>query len=241
MLSLRQHFQRIKEIVDWSWTLAILCMVGYITLGQLAQLYWAMVVFGGLASSFGLFYEFSCEKLADLNAIEDTYKLQNVIATSALAQDLLGKFAHRNPEITNQFPVFDQLRYKVSNIRATSAAKFKQRVNQQTKTPSQSSSQPPSQKPAQPTPPYTPPKREAQPPLRNLSQPPSQKSVQRIPLYPPLQKKPPKPLRRATKERITPKEYKTISNTSDYVYIGPYERNGKLVNLNGHYRRKPRR
>ncbi|WP_448266200.1 hypothetical protein [Nostoc sp. DSM 114159] len=106
MLSLRQHFQRIKEIVDWSWTLAILCMVGYITLGQLAQLYWAMVVFGGLAGSFGLFYEFSCEKLADLNAIEDTYKLQKVIATSALAQDLLGKFVHRNPEITNQFPGF---------------------------------------------------------------------------------------------------------------------------------------
>ncbi|MBE9106342.1 hypothetical protein IQ229_15790 [Nostoc cf. edaphicum LEGE 07299] len=85
-------------------TLAILCMVGYITLGQLAQLYWAMVVFGGLAGSFGLFYEFSCEKLADLNAIEDIYKLEKVIATSALAQDLLGKFAHRNPEITNQFP-----------------------------------------------------------------------------------------------------------------------------------------
>ncbi|WP_375478684.1 hypothetical protein [uncultured Nostoc sp.] len=236
MLSLRQHFQRIKEIVDWSWTLAILCMVGYITLGQLAQLYWAMVVFGGLAGSFGLFYEFSCEKLAHLNAIEDTYKLQKVIATSALAQDLLGKFVHRNPEITNQFPVFHQLRYQVSNIRATSAAKFKQRVNQQTKTPSQSSSQPPSQKPVQPTPPYAS-KGEAQSPLRNSSQ----KSVQRIPLYPPLQKKPPKPLRKATKQRITLKEYETISNTSDYVYIGPYERNGKLVNLNGHYRRKPRR
>ncbi|RCJ24120.1 hypothetical protein A6S26_18990 [Nostoc sp. ATCC 43529] len=240
MLSLRQHFQRIKEIVDWSWTLAILCMVGYITLGQLAQLYWAMVVFGGIAGSFGLFYEFSCEKLADLNAIEDTYKLQKVIATSALAQDLLGKFAHRNPEIRNQFPTFDQVRYKVSNIRATSAAKFKQRVNQQTNTPSQSSTQPPYQKPVQPTSPY-PSQEEAQTPLRNSSQPPSQKSVQPIRLYQPLQKKPPEPLRRATKQKITPKEYEKISNTSDYVYIGPYKRNGKLVNKNGHYRRKPGR
>ncbi|MEH1997214.1 MAG: hypothetical protein V7L00_00265 [Nostoc sp.] len=239
MFSLRQHFQRIKEIVDWSWTLAILCMVGYITLGQLAQLYWAMVVFGGLAGSFGLFYEFSCEKLADLNAIEDTYKLQKVIATSALAQDLLGKFVRRNPEITNQFAAFDQLRYQVSNIRASSAAKFKQRVNQQTKTPSQSSSQPPYQKPVQPTPPYTPPKKEGQPPVKNATQPPYQKPVQPTPPYTPPKREAQPPLKKATQPKITLEEYKKILNQSDYVYVKPYPRNGHWVT--GHYRRKPKR
>ncbi|MEH2459403.1 hypothetical protein [Nostoc sp.] len=239
MLSLRQHFQRIKEIVDWSWTLAILCMVGYITLGQLAQLYWAMVVFGGLAGSFGLFYEFSCEKLADLNAIEDTYKLQKVIATSALAQDLLGKFAHRNPKIKNQFPAFDQLRYQVSKVRATSAAKFKQRVNQQTKAPSQSSTQPQSQKPVQPTPPYTPPKREAQPPLQKANQPQSQKPTQPTPPYTPPKREAQPPLKKATQPKITLEEYKRILNKSDYVPVKPHVRNGHWVR--GHYRRKPKR
>ncbi|MDZ8260702.1 hypothetical protein [Nostoc sp. ChiQUE01b] len=239
MLSLHQHFQRIKEIVDWSWTLAILCMVGYITLGQLAQLYWAMVVFGGLAGSFGLFYEFSCEKLADLNAIEDTYKLQKVIATSALAQDLLAKFAHRNPDIRNQFPGFDQLRYKVNNIRATSAAKFKQRVNQQTKTPSQSSSQPPYQKPVQSTPPYAPPKREAQPPLKKATQPPYQKPAQPTPSYAPPKREAQPPLKKATQRKITLEEYGKILNQSDYEYVKAHPRNGHWVR--GYYRRKRKR
>lgn len=239
MLSLRQHFQRIKEIVDWSWTLAILCMVGYITLGQLVQLYWAMVVFGGLAGSFGLFYEFSCEKLADLNTIEDTYKLQKVIATSALAQDLLGKFVHRNPEITNQFPAFHQLRYQVSNIRATSAAKFKQRVNQRTKTPSQTSSQPPSQKAAQPTPPYAPPKKEAQPPLKKATQPQPQKPVQPTPPYTPPKREAQPPLKKATQRKITLEEYGRILNQSDYEYVKAHPRNGHWVR--GYYRRKRKR
>ncbi|MFM6134033.1 MAG: hypothetical protein ACKPCP_07650, partial [Sphaerospermopsis kisseleviana] len=118
MSSLRQHFQHIKEIVDWTWTLAIMCMVGYISLGQLAQLYWAMVFFGGLAASFGLFYDFSCEQLAALNYLEDSYQLQKAIAAAAVAQELLCKFHNRNPEIANRFPQLIQIKNQVIQIRA---------------------------------------------------------------------------------------------------------------------------
>ncbi len=117
MSSLHQHFQQIKEIVDWSWTLAIICMVGYITLGQLAKLYWAMVFFGGLAASFGLFYDFSCKQLEILNVqlkvsnyTEYKYKLQKAIDELDLVQDIFRKFDHRNPEVASRFPEFVQLR-----------------------------------------------------------------------------------------------------------------------------------
>jgi hypothetical protein len=117
MSSLRQHFQRIKEIVDWSWTLAIMCMIGYITLGQLAQLYWAMVFFGGLSASFCLFYDFSCEQLEMLNIqlkrsnyTEYKYKLQKAIDELDLVQDVFRKFDYRNPEVASLFPEFVQLR-----------------------------------------------------------------------------------------------------------------------------------
>jgi len=115
MSSLRQHFQRIKEIVDWSWTLALTCLVGYITLGQLAQLYWAMVFFGGLAGSFGIFYEFSCEKLAELNSLDD-YQLKKADLSAATTQKLLGEFARRNPEVAQQ-PLFVQAQEQVTRNR----------------------------------------------------------------------------------------------------------------------------
>ncbi|MBD1932769.1 MULTISPECIES: hypothetical protein [Cyanophyceae] len=43
MSSLRQLSQRIKYIRNWSFTLAIICTFGYLTLGQIVQLYWLMV------------------------------------------------------------------------------------------------------------------------------------------------------------------------------------------------------
>jgi hypothetical protein len=200
MSSLRQHFQHIKEIVDWTWTLAIMCMVGYISLGQLAQLYWAMVFFGGLAASFGLFYDFSCEQLAALDYLEDSYQLQKAIAASAFAQDLLHKFHKRNPEIANRFPQFIQVKNQVSQIRATSSNKFKQQVNRQTQTPPRSSYQAPTKKPVQPT-----------------SSPPTTPS------------QPHHPFKKANEKTITPEEYRKISNKSDYVYVNSYLRNGHPV------------
>ncbi|MBD2391988.1 hypothetical protein RI030_07920 [Aphanizomenon flos-aquae NRERC-008] len=118
MSSRRQYFQHIKEIVDWTWTLAIMCMVGYISLGQLAKLYWAMVFFGGLAASFGLFYDFSCKQLQMLNIqlkrstnyTEYKYKLQKAIDELDLVQDVFREFDHRNPEVATRFPEFVQLR-----------------------------------------------------------------------------------------------------------------------------------
>jgi hypothetical protein len=117
MESLRQHFQNIKEIVDWSWTLAIMCMVGYISLGQLVQLYWVMVFFGGLAASFGLFYNFSCKQLEILNFqlkrsnyTEYKYKLQKAIYKLDLVQYVFKEFDQRNPEVASRFPEFVQLR-----------------------------------------------------------------------------------------------------------------------------------
>ncbi|MCM0592768.1 MAG: hypothetical protein HEQ19_28205 [Gloeotrichia echinulata CP02] len=237
MLSLRQHFQRIKEIVDWSWTLAILCMAGYITLGQLAQLYWAMVFFGGLAASFGLFYDFSCEKLAELNAIEDEYQLNKAFAASALAQDLLRKFADRNPEIPNQFPDFIQLKNQVSNIKKSSADRIKQRINRPTSARPNRSSQPSSQKPAQPTTPSSPPRKQPQPPQINSFQPPFQKPAQPTTPSSPPPKQPQPPQQRATESKISEEEYRRIVNQRDYTYVKGYLRSGHWVRA--HYRRKP--
>lgn len=232
MSSLRQHFQHIKEIVDWTWTLAIMCMVGYISLGQLAQLYWAMVFFGGLAASFGLFYDFSCEQLAALNYLEDSYQLQKAIAASAVAQELLWKFHNRNPEIANRFPQFIQIKNQVIQIRATSANKFKQQVHRQTQTPPKNSYQPTKTQPS-------PTRREPQHPQNksfNLS---SYKPVQPTSSKPTTPRQPQPSLKKANKKKITSEEYREISNKSDYVYITPHTRNGRPVT--GHYRRKPKK
>jgi hypothetical protein len=253
MSSLRQHFQRIKEIVDWSWTLALLCLFGYISLGQLVQLYWAMVCFGGLAASFGLFYEFSCEKLAELNSL-DAYQLQKAYTSAAMAQRLLGEFARRNPEVAQQ-SLFVQARRQVSSTREASYTVFQQRVTEQTQPPAQrppqspprpvqpppqppNSSTSPSTTPVQrPSSPPQPPPRPVQPPQwssRSSPSPPP-RPVQTRPT-PPRQP----PLRRATEQRLSPEDYRRISNQGDYVFVNSYrKRNGTWVN--SHYRRRPRR
>ena len=217
MSSLRQHFQHIKEIVDWTWTLAIMCMVGYISLGQLAKLYWAMVFFGGLAASFGLFYDFSCEQLAALNYIEDSYQLQKATADAAIAQDLLRKFHNRNPEIANRFPQFIQIKNQVSQIRTTSANKFKQQVYRQTQTPPINSSQSSSQKPIQPIKLYRSPKTETQYQSQN-------------PVQPMRSSSPPKRQSQKPQKR---------TNTGKTVFVKPHMRNGSWVK--GYSRKKPRK
>jgi len=241
MSSLRQHFQHIKEIVDWSWTLAILCMVGYITLGQLVQLYWAMVVFGGIAGSFGLFYDFSCEKLAELGSL-DGYKLQKAYTSAVTAQEMLTEFANRNPKIAQQ-SIFVQARQQVSNIRASSYDVAQQRVNQQRQSPPQRPTQPPV-RPVQSrsTPPS--PSRPIQPPVRPVqsrSTPPSPSRPIQPPARP-VQTRPtstPQPYIRATQARLSPEEFRFISNQSDYEYVKTHMRAGKRVK--GYYRRKRKR
>ncbi len=222
MSSLRQHFQHIKEIVDWTWTLAIMCMVGYISLGQLAQLYWAMVFFGGLAASFGLFYDFSCEQLAALNYLEDSYQLQKAIAASAVAQELLWKFHNRNPEIANRFPQFIQIKNQVIQIRATSANKFKQQVHRQTQTPPRNSSQSSFQQPIKP---YPSPKTETQYHSQNSSPSSSQNPVQ--------------PIRSSSAPKRQSQKPRKRTNTGKTVYVKPHMRNGSWVK--GHSRKKPRK
>jgi hypothetical protein len=225
MSSLRQHFQHIKEIVDWTWTLAIMCLVGYISLGQLAQLYWAMVFFGGLAASFGLFYDFSCEQLAALNYIEDSYQLQKATADAAIAQDLLRKFHNRNPEIANRFPQFIQIKNQVSQIRTTSANKSKQQVYRQTQTPPRNSSQSSSQKPIQPIKLYRLPKTETQYQSQN-------------PVQPMRSSSPPK--RQSQIDHRNPEvatRFPEFVQLRNYVYVKPHVRNNVLVK--GYYRKKP--
>ena len=249
MSSLRQHFQGIKEIVDWSWTLALTCLFGYISLGQLVQLYWAMVVFGGLAASFGLFYEFSCEKLAELNFL-DAYQLQKAHVSAAMTQKLLGEFARRNPEVAQQ-SLFVQAQRQVTSTRQNYYTVFQQRVSEQTQPPPerppQSSSrpvQPPSQPPNPSTSRYTTPVQRPSPPPQ-----PPPRPVQ----HPqgPSPSQPPRPVktrptsakqssfRSATKPRLSLAEYEMISNRSDYEWVKGHTRNGTWVNP--YYRRKRRR
>lgn len=208
MSTLRQHFQQIKSIVDWSWTLAIFCMVGYITLGQLVQLYYAMIFLGGLAASFGLFYNFSCQKLAEIEALEDAYNLQKAINTSAAAYNLLRNFANRNPEIVNQFPQFLQTGQQVRNINVASHAKFQRTTNEQTQAFQNRTPQPGFQN------------RATQPSPSN------RRSTRSAP-------------QRTIKQKLTPEEYRWISNKSDYVYVKAHFRNGSPVRA--HYRRRPER
>ncbi|BAY18289.1 hypothetical protein NIES21_41330 [Anabaenopsis circularis NIES-21] len=216
MSSLRQHFQRIKEIVDWSWTLALLCLIGYLTLGQLAQLYWAMLFLGGVAGSFGLFYEFSCEKLAELDSL-DTYELQKANASAAAAQVILRKFANRNPTITNYSSDFVRAKEQVNNTIQTSYTKFHEKAYQKRR-----STEP---KPPKPT-------QQIQPPIRYS---PPQSSTSSNPTSPRTPQ-----LSRASKAKLTAKEYRSISNQDDYEFVQGYiKRNGTPVN--GYYRRKRRR
>ncbi|BAZ66294.1 hypothetical protein NIES4106_10440 [Fischerella sp. NIES-4106] len=216
MLSLRQHFQRIKEIVDWSWTLALLCLIGYITLGQLAQLYWAMLFLGGIAGSFGLFYEFSCEKLAELDSL-DVYELQKANVSAAAAQVILRKFANRNPIITNQYSDFVQAKEQVNQTIQKSYIRFQDEVNQQRQTTQTKPSQPTQQK---------------QTPIRQ-SPPPKSTQHKPTPSITPQ-------LGRASKARLTEVEYRRISNQSDYEFVRGYlKKNGTRVDP--YYRRKRRR
>ena len=250
MSSLRQHFQRIKEIVDWSWTLALLCLFGYISLGQLVQLYWAMVVFGGLAGSFGLFYEFSCEKLAELNSL-DAYQLQKADFSAAMTQKLLGEFARRNPEVAQQ-SIFVEAQGQVTSNRQNYYTVFQQRVSEQTQPPPQRppqssprpvqpSPQPPNPSksryttPVQrPSPPPQPPPRPVQP-RQGSSPSPRGKPVQTRPTS--AKKRSP---RKATKPKLSLAEYEMISNRSDYERVqGHTKNNGTWVDP--YYRRKRRR
>ena len=150
MTSLRQHFEYIKAIVDWSWTLAILLLIGYITLGQLVQLYWAMVFFGGLAASFGLFYDFSCEKLRELNYL-DSYELQKAYIKAEAAQKILRQFATKNPGVAHD-SLFIQAKEEINNIKTKSNEIYKVKVNeQQRKASQQKPTQPPPQRTTQPS------------------------------------------------------------------------------------------
>ncbi|TVP59530.1 MAG: hypothetical protein EA343_19685 [Nodularia sp. (in: Bacteria)] len=216
MSSLRQHFQRIKEIVDWSWTLALLCLIGYITLGQLVQLYWAMLFLGGLAGSFGIFYEFSCQKLAELDSL-NAYELQKANVSAYSAKIMLREFANRNPRITNQFYDFVQANEQVNNVIEKSHTSFHNKVYEQRQKTQQKPSQPPRKRQTSPRP----------------------SSPQRVEYLKPT---PPKPsqLRRESKLRLNAIEYSRISNQSDYEFVRGYmKKNGTPVK--GYYRRKRNR
>ena len=239
MSSLRQHFQRIKEIVDWSWTLALTCLVGYITVGQLAQLYWAMVLFGGLAGSFGIFYKFSCHKLAELNSLDDDQLIKAELSADR-TQKLLREFARRNPEVAQQ-PIFVEIQGQVTHNRQNYNTVFQQRETEQRQPPPQRPPQS-SPRPVQPSPqpptssksPYTTPVQRPSPPPQ-----PSPRPVQ------PPQRSSPSPPPRPVQTRPTsakqPSSRKgTKRNKSGPVSVdGHYKKNGRWVPP--HTRRKPRR
>ena len=101
-------------------------MVGYISLGQLAQLYWAMVFFGGLAASFGLFYDFSCKQLQMLNIqlkrstnyTEYKYKLQKAIDELDLTLNILDEKEQRDAYI-DQLKQLDNIVNLLNDLKNT--------------------------------------------------------------------------------------------------------------------------
>lgn len=237
MASLRQHFQRIKEIVDWSWTLALTCLVGYITLGQLAQLYWAMVFFGGLAGSFGMFYEFSCDKLAELNSLDD-YQLKKADLSAATTQTLLGEFARRNPEVAQQ-PLFVQAQEQVTRNRKNYNTVFQQRETEQRQPPAQrppqSSPRPVQPSPQPPTPsksPYTTPVQRPSPP----PQPPPRPVQPRQGSSPSPRARPVQTRPTSAKKRSPRKATKQKPSQEGSIWVKGHFRDGKWVN--SYWRRK---
>jgi outer membrane biosynthesis protein TonB len=236
MSSLRQHFQRIKEIVDWSWTLALTCLFGYITLGQLAQLYWAMVFFGGLAASFGLFYEFSCDKLAELNFLDDN-QLQKAEISADKTQKLLREFARRNPEVAQQ-SLFVQAQGGVTSNRQNYYTVFQQRVTEQIQRPPQRPPQS-SPRPVQPSPqPPNPSKSRHTTPIQHPSPPPQPEPR---PVQPPQRSSPSPPVKTrptSAKKRSSRKAAKPKPSQKGSEWVTGHPRNGTWVKS---YRRRKRR
>ena len=240
MSSLRQHFQGIKEIVDWSWTLALTCLFGYITLGQLAQLYWAMVFLGGLAASFGLFYEFSCHKLAELNSLDDDQLIKADLSADR-TQKLLREFARRNPEVAQQ-SLFVQAQEQVTSTRQNYNTVFQQRwVTEQTQPPPQrppqssprpvqTSSQPPNPSKSRYTTPIQHPSPPPQPPPRPVQ--PRQGSS------PSPRARPVQPRPTSAKKRSPRKATKAKPSGKGSELVTGHPRNGTWVNS---YRRRKRR
>jgi len=247
MSSIYLHFQRIKEIVDWSWTLALLCLFGYLTLGQIAQLYYAMVFLGGVAASFGLFYDFSCQKLGELDSLTP-FELQKANASAVQAETLLDRFAQRNPSFVNGSPKFSQVRREVRDFKSGTYNKFQEIARRQrasgdsTPSPShpKSSSFKQTHRPADPSSGSASSQHKAT--GQGISQPPkkptpNQQSAYRMP----SRKTSPKPSLRLAKEaKLSESQYKAISNPGDYELVSGYPRkNGTWVNA--YYRRKRRR
>jgi hypothetical protein len=159
-----------------------------------------------------------CEQLVELDSI-DTSELQKAYASAAIAQDMLAKFATRNPDIAHK-PLFVHARQQVTNIRVKSEDVFRLRVNEQQ---TQSSQQ--QQAPSPPRPVQSPQQHSStyRPQTQSRQSPSSQT-----------------PLIRATAKRLTPKEYKKIINRNDYVFVNGYrKKNGTWVD--SHYRHKPRK
>ena len=244
MSSIYLHFQRIKEIVDWSWTLALLCLFGYLTLGQIVQLYYAMVFLGGVAASFGLFYDFSCQKLVELDSLSP-FELQKASASAVQAEVLLNKFAQRNPAVVNGSSKFAQVRQEVNNFKSGTYNKFQDIAKRQSASrhSAPSPSQPKSSPSKQTHRPAEPPSSSAssrqkttgqgipQPPRKPITR---QQAAYRMPSYRPV----PKPsLRVAREDNLSESQYRAISNPGDYDLVSGYlKKNGTWVNA--YYRRK---
>lgn len=115
MTTLKQHFFHIKRMTDWSWTIALLCLVGYLSFGQIAQIYFAMIFFGGLAGSFSVFYKISCQKIEELDSF-NLEELEKSYESVKKAEKILKSYVGRNKKLSQSEIVFDDLIEKVYDI-----------------------------------------------------------------------------------------------------------------------------
>ena len=192
-----------------------------------------MVFLGGVAASFGLFYDFSCQKLVELDSLSP-FELQKANASAVQAEVLLNKFA--------------QVRQEVNNFKSGTYNKFQDIAKRQSASrhSAPSPSQPKSSPSKQTHRPAEPPSSSAssrqkttgqgipQPPRKPVTR---QQAAYRMPSYRPV----PKPsLRVAREENLSESQYRAISNPGDYDLVSGYlKKNGTWVNA--YYRRKRRR
>jgi len=107
MPEIKEYYKTLKDVANWSWTLTVLCLIGYLSLGQLFQLWMMMIFFGGLAASFRGFYSYSYTKAELLkaeferagNSKDEIRQLELKLMKIDIAKDIINKYLKSNPDV----------------------------------------------------------------------------------------------------------------------------------------------
>jgi Ca2+/Na+ antiporter len=127
MSSIHQLSQRIKYTRNWSFTLAIICTVGYLSLGKIVYLYWLIVFFTVIGIvTYGLNSTLEQElkvRIADVDNEEYPLKKQELIngvlsITREQIEPILNIINDINPPIYETILLKESLIYLLNDLKA---------------------------------------------------------------------------------------------------------------------------